>query len=155
MFDHLRCDWPLPDASVQGDIFHVTGLAGKLDQYLITSGGRLLHQEYTMEEVPETQRPKYGTPEWDSPLGRLLGSVRRNDLGWSDIKYHGELYFQANGRGLDDQWLYYVAKFQRGQLQTIRRVTAKAKAIVEIEAPAPVETPSSARTQPDDVTPLP
>lgn len=44
MFDHIRCDWPLPDA-VDGSDMQTKSLANTLSSYAISSDGRLLYAD--------------------------------------------------------------------------------------------------------------
>ena len=124
MFDYLKCEYPLPDDHMQDHLFQTKSLPAMfLDTYVITRAGRLVHQAYRMEEVPEEERPFYGKPEWDDGwLSRFAGSLRRIPLGDVDLEWHGDVRFYESAD--DGTWYEYRARFTDGQLESIQRVKA-------------------------------
>ncbi len=85
--------------------------------------GAILH-EVRIESVPESERPAWGTPDWETPWGRLFGSLRAVPVGDRDTGFHGDLQFYKLVEHVDGQgeWFEYVARFTDGQLQWLRRV---------------------------------
>lgn len=124
MFDELRCEFPLPDAVVQNEVFQTKGLECLLDRYTITSDGRLILHQVRYEAVPEEERPYYGTPEWErGGLVRSLGCMRAVPVGDVELPFHGDLvFYTSRGTGPDMEWFEYQARFTEGKLQWIRRV---------------------------------
>lgn len=85
--------------------------------FRITPDGRLLEEEFHTEEVPEEERPHYGTEKWDEPLFRMAGSFRRVHDGWMERPYNGVIRFTAS---VDEALLAYEARFTDGRLVAIR-----------------------------------
>jgi hypothetical protein len=129
MFDELHCEFPLPDAAVQDEVFQTKSFERLLDRYTITGDGRLILHQVRYEEVPEEERPYYGTPEWEQGgLFRLCGSMRAVPVGDVEVLFHGDIVFYTS---LEDrpgrQWFEYRARFTDGRLQWIRRVEKQGK----------------------------
>lgn len=114
MFDYIKCEYPLPDTEAQDSDFQTKDLDCTMAQYTITREGKLIHHTTRMEVVPEEERPFYGTPRWDGPLGQLYGSMKAIPTGDVDLDYHGDLVFY------DDN--IYKARFTNGTVEWIRRV---------------------------------
>jgi hypothetical protein len=93
MFDEVSCEYPLPDAfDARGVLFQTKELDNSLEQYTITSGGRLIAHRVRYEEVPEEERPHHGTLEWStSPLLQCRGSLRAVPVGDEEIMFHGDV----------------------------------------------------------------
>ena len=122
MFDEIRCECLLPDSIVQDHVFQTKSLERVMDSYTITRDGRLILHEVRYEQVPEEERPHYGTPEWDHPLMRLLGLVRSVPVGDVEVPYHGYIVFYTSiGDPPDYEWFEYRAKFTDGRLVELIR----------------------------------
>jgi len=128
MFDEILCEWPLPDPEVQDHVFQTKDLLNMLDRYTITKEGRLIWHRTRLENVPEEERPYWGTPDWESPIMRLAGMYRSVPVGDVDLNHHGYLDFYTS-RGKPDtegdsdyQWYGYRAKFTDGVVVSIERV---------------------------------
>ncbi len=126
MFDEIRCEYPLPDAVVQDALFQTKSLDSVMDHYTITRDGKLIHHKVRYEEVPEEERPYYGTPEWEEDkIVRSFGCLKRVPVGDVEVPYHGDIYFYTTigTPGADDyEWFEYQARFTEGELQWIKRV---------------------------------
>ena len=128
MFDYLKCEYELPDSSVQNESFQTKSLDSTLANYTITADGRLIHHAVKYESVPEEERPYFGTPEWEKPLGKICGSMTSVPTGDVEIAYHGDIrfYTSISARETDDyKWFEYEARFTDGKLQWIKRVERK------------------------------
>lgn len=100
MFDWLKCEYPLPDARVQGERFQTKSLDSNMESYTLTKSGRLI-QTLKVGEKDET---------WD------------RDLNW-----HGEVRFYATMNNdpadwRDYTWYEYLAMFDRGQIVSLEKV---------------------------------
>ena len=125
MFDELRCEYPLPDAAVQDEVFQTKSFDRELTNYTITADGRLIHHTVRFESVPEEERPYYGKPEWENPVLRVAGSIKTISTGDVEVSHHGDVYFYTP-RGAPQtesfEWFEYQARFTEGKLQWDRRV---------------------------------
>jgi len=104
MFDHIKCDYPLPGSEPPNKEFQTKDMSCQLDEYTITAGGRLVM-----------------TKKWNA---------MPDDDDWMaviDMQYNGQLDFYTNGE--DGEWWEYTACFKQGQLQRIARTSPK----VELE----------------------
>lgn len=123
MYDHIRCEYPLPDPIVQDELFQTKSLHRVLDEYTIASDGRLILHEVRYEPVPAEDRPFYGTDEWDeNPFLQLIGSLRSVPLDDVSVPYHGDIVFYTSLDADGRKWFEYRARFTEGALQWIRRV---------------------------------
>lgn len=148
MFDNVVCDYPLPDERAK----EVREWQTKsfewpfLDTYRITPEGRLLHQEWHMEEDPT--RPPLG-------LDPFVPAMTRVNDGWTDVEYHGVLNFYGNvGDNYDGaNWYEYNATFTHGHLEKIERMKSYHEAVAESvnECSGQVAAPSSTHLGEDDV----
>jgi len=113
MFDHLKCDAPLPDDRLAvGCRCQTKSLFNSMVDFTITAQGRLVYHRHTYEEDGETKL-----------LGRLvIPRYKRIATEDIDMLYHGDVLFY----GSKDQktWVDYVARFMEGQLQWIRPLEA-------------------------------
>ena len=96
MFDHVKCELPLPDGwdavNMQTKYFGCD-----LDIiYTITRDGRLMRRH-----APDSQAVSERSSEWD-------------------MNFHG--IFQFYGTDAEKKWHEYAAKFTNGQLVTIEAV---------------------------------
>ena len=91
-----------------------------LENYKITSAGRLLKEDAEYGHVPEEERPRYNeeTGGFGTEIERARGSMRKIHHGWSDTAYHGTFEFH---RSIDGDYVSLDAKFTDGQLVEISR----------------------------------
>jgi hypothetical protein len=137
MFDCIVVEYPLPDsgASVVREWQTKTFPDPWLENYKISSDGRLLRQRFRIED---RSNPKYEIGSFE----RLEGSMTRIHEGWDDTNFHGILNFygDANSGEIHEisfrpdtfgqdllhptpvEWFEYNAKFTDGQLVSIERV---------------------------------
>lgn len=124
VFDELRCEYPLPDAAVQDEVFQTKSLDRTMTRYTITADGRLIEHTVRCESVPEEERPYYGKPEWEKPLNRLIGSMKSIPVRDVEVPFHGDVFFYTS-RGKPQteafEWFEYQARFTDGKLQWIKR----------------------------------
>lgn len=134
MFDTIKCLYPLPDGfDAEGLEWQTKDLECELDEYTITADGRLVHDEWKYESVPDNERPY---PEATEGLKSVMGSIRRVVTKPNvEVPYHGDIVFYgsnvcASGHGMcvtdDDQppqWREYSARFTNGRLQEITLVS--------------------------------
>ena len=77
LFDTITCHYPLHGLSDPSSIeFQTKDLECLMNSYTITREGRLIEHCKEYEECPESERPLYGTPEWNRPLGHLRDMLR-------------------------------------------------------------------------------
>lgn len=130
MFDELRCEYPLPDAVVQDEVFQTKSFDCVLARYTITADGRLIEHTARYESVPEEERPHYGKPEWEKPFMRSAGSMKATPTGDEEIPFHGDAFFYTS-RGEPGTETFepfeYQARFTEGKLQWIKRVEPGAR----------------------------
>jgi hypothetical protein len=124
MYDEITCEYPLPSTGYgvpTGHEFQTQDFENLLDRYSITADGTLLLHEEEWEEVPEPERPYYGSPHWDKPLGRWIGSLRAVPLGEEEVLYDGDVRFYDAFRlvGGGRVWIEYRASFVWGRLNRI------------------------------------
>lgn len=122
MFDQIKCNYPLPNTPsvIQNDTFQTKDFYNAMDDYVITSEGRLLHKKYNWEIVPEKERPYYGKSEWNkNPLFQMIGSLKRTDEEVVDIEFHGILNMYTHVNGM---WYEYNIKFTDGNVVEIKRI---------------------------------
>jgi hypothetical protein len=91
-----------------------------MDNYKITSEGRLLKEEAEYERVPEEDRPGYSDEigGFETEIDAMRGSITKIDQGWSDAEYHGTFEFH---RTIDGDYVSLEATFTHGQLVAITR----------------------------------
>ena len=117
MFDHIRCEYPLPKFhELQEEVFQTKSFECLLDEYTITKDGRLILHAKRWEVVPEEERPYYGKPEWKKPLYRLFGSLRTVSIGDVEISYHGDVFFYTVA---NDKLVTFRARFTNGRLESL------------------------------------
>jgi len=124
MYDEITCEYPLPSTGYgvpTGHVFQTQDFENLLDRYSITSDGTLLLHEETWEEVPEPERPYYGTTDWDRPFARWVGSLRAVPLGDKEVLRDGDVRFYDAFRvvGGGRVWIEYRASFLGGRLKSI------------------------------------
>lgn len=123
LYDEIKCEYKLPEAPkvVQNDMFQTKDFECAMEYYTITEGGELVHHIYEYYEVPEEDRPHYGTPEWDNkPFYKLVGSIGSKFIEYKKIYYHGiiNIYTIAS----DEEWWEYEIKFAGDKIIDVKRV---------------------------------
>jgi hypothetical protein len=123
VFDYVKIEYPLPEdlpATAQDDIYQTKDTPAQwMQNYTITSEGRLIYHAVTYESVPENERPNWGKPEWDMGiLSQLAGSIRSIPAGDVDTEWHGDIYLIGSAPG----FLELVVRFTNGQVEYIREV---------------------------------
>lgn len=91
-----------------------------MGRFRLTPDGRLFREETHCEEVPDAERPYYGTDEWEDLS--FVGSIRRVHDGWTERRYHGTFEIHAS---LDERFARYVLRFTHGRLDAIRDVSGE------------------------------
>ncbi|MEW6635468.1 MAG: hypothetical protein AB1425_01490 [Actinomycetota bacterium] len=126
MYDEIRCEYPLPHSGYRvlpDHTFQTKSLENLLEKYTITADGELIWHKVRLESVPEEERPCYGTPGWEKPLGKSIGSMREVPEGDERVPYHGDVYFydafRVRGEAGERVWLEYKARFTEGRLSRI------------------------------------
>jgi len=127
MYDNVKCEYPLPDTppEIQKDVFQTKAfgdgfVGGFLDSYTITKEGKLILHKSMWESVPEEERPFYGTPQWDDPIGQLCGSLKRVPISDDEVNYHGVIRIYTI---TDDMtWYEYEIKFTDGKVSDVKRI---------------------------------
>jgi hypothetical protein len=94
LYDNLKCEYPLPDKTVQEDTFQTKSFYRALENYLITTDGRLIHES------------------------RMWGKVEVPFDG--EFSFHTSKDSHQNG---DFEWFEFRAVFKQGVLQEITRIT--------------------------------
>ena len=105
MFDHLRCEMPLPDGRCAPEVeFQTKSIWCGLSRFTITAAGRLIYHRRRSENTTAVA----ATP---SP-GRLV------PVADVDMDYHGDLaIYGGTGDGVD---LSCVVRFTHGTVEWIR-----------------------------------
>lgn len=129
MYDEITVEYPLPPSGYRvlpGHTFQTKDFDNLLDKYTITADGKLVLHRERWEEVPEKERPYYGTPEWEGPFGKWIGSIRAVPEGDEEIDYHGDVRFydafRVDGEEGARVWIEYEVRFTEGDLSRIRVV---------------------------------
>lgn len=119
MFDYLNVKVPLPDGHIPSEeySFQTKDFVCFMDDYEITEGGRLIHRDYRSEIVPIEERPYYGDEDFEGTLKKIAGSIKRVDLGVTDLNYHGDIEFHDI---IDGCYTSYIARFTHGDLEHIK-----------------------------------
>lgn len=124
MYDSVICEKPLPGwpEGVEPNL-QTKSLDCNLDTYTITAEGKLLQKTCDYEQVPEEERPYYGKPEWDSPLGKFMGSIRPVNERTIEVPFHGDITFYDYLEGQPVPWYEYRARFTNGTLESIEQTS--------------------------------
>lgn len=105
MFDHVRCKYPLPDPEAQGLDFQTKStLAPYLDNYEITTDGRLLHEAYDSRWEDDSSAP-------------LSGCLHRENLRWEPVEFRGQLEIHTSH---DGRWYSYLIWFKAGRVADLQ-----------------------------------
>lgn len=138
MFDRIKCSYSLPGDPPEGIEFQTKDLDNCLDDYEITSEGRLVHHQWDWEETPEDDKPYPNATDWKAAFGcirKVKDSHRVVDLDYhGDLKFYGDAHsgelrminFQTGHdelhTGPGPEWFEYVARFTHGKLESVRRI---------------------------------
>lgn len=127
MHDEITVEYPLPPSGYRvlpGHTFQTKSFEGLLQKYTLTADGRLVLHRERWEEVPEEERRFYGTPRWDTPLGKWFGSMRAVPVGDEEVPHHGDARFYDSFRVEGEEgarvWIEYEARFTEGILSRSR-----------------------------------
>ena len=101
MFDHVRCNFPMPDKEANALNFQTKSMPiSLLDDYEITADGRLLHEAYETRHVDDPS----------SPFGFYMERINRR---WEPADFRGELEIHACHDGV---WYSYLFWFKNGRV---------------------------------------
>jgi hypothetical protein len=123
LYDDVKCQYKLPGATneVQKDVFQTKDLGSMMDSYTITEDGKLLQSIREYYEVPEEERPYYGTPEWEeNQFKKLVGSMESKFIEDRKINHHGIIYIYTITA--DREWWEYEIKFTDGKVVSVKRI---------------------------------
>lgn len=95
LFDEVQCECPLPDPGHQNLLYQTKGLENLLEKYTITCDGRLIRHS----------------------SGGIFGAGPYRDIEWP---IHADLVIYT--QDADRQWVEYIARFTRGQVEWIRNL---------------------------------
>jgi hypothetical protein len=110
MYDHLRCEYPLPAPNANDLDFQTKDTPAQwLDDYLIDKDGQLFHVEYDTEDQSD---PKA------EGIMRFAGSMARvNERRVLVTDFTGEIcFYDYPGRG---EWIEFCSYFIGGKLQSV------------------------------------
>ena len=117
MFDDIKCDYPLPGLGVVGTVFQSKSLDCLMWTYTITREGRLFVRTYSLELVPEDERPY---PDMLS-LG-MFRAINERDV---DTEYHGDICFYGDSGE-------FVARFTHGTLEWVKSIDDMPVRVVDV-----------------------
>lgn len=137
LFDRVVVECPLPDAgaSVVREWQTKDFPDPYMENYKITSDGRLMSEQYRVEDHSDPNAPK-------GSIESIMGCATPVHEAWHDMNFHGILNFYGDantgellaiglephnfGKDLNHpeevEWFEYNAKFTDGQLVGIERV---------------------------------
>lgn len=120
LFDTVIPEFQLPDAdAVNVDWWQTKDFDDPyMENYKITSDGRLLHEEVHYEDHSDKNAPP---GSFESILGCMTPVHER----WVDLNFHGILNFYGTAKP-SGEWFEYNAKFTDGTLVSIERLHASA-----------------------------
>jgi hypothetical protein len=151
MYDNLPVEASLPNPEYQERTFQTKSLECSLSDYTITRDGCLVLRQVEWEVTPKSERPFYGTEQWEhGGLFQMCGMLREissRDVTLDD--FHGDIVFyttvnapdgavfainfregttavleaDAIAPPIEPVVVYYKARFTDGRLQWIRRIT--------------------------------
>jgi hypothetical protein len=123
MYDYLKCHYPLPDPEFQSDQFQTKDLDCELKVYEITVNGKLIKNEYDTEITPKEERPFPNAPEnsWKSIFG-IMRTVKGSERQ-IEVTFDSDLFFYKSMP--TGTWIEYRARFDDGQLLSIKRIPRK------------------------------
>jgi hypothetical protein len=118
MFDCVQILWEgAPDTIDKKFQYQTKSMPGypSMTSYLILENGMLGYKQVQIDYVPEEERPRFGTPEWDTiPFARMEGMCRLTEIGIVTLQnFNGTIFFYAG----DSQ--QFVAHFVNGCVQEI------------------------------------
>lgn len=77
LYDEIKINFLFEEKykHLQDLVFQTKSLVCCLDEYFVDETGQLWLQEATWEIIPEEKRPYYNSPDWERPLGKVIGSL--------------------------------------------------------------------------------
>jgi hypothetical protein len=117
MFDYLHVEISLPGCPPDFNEFQTKDLDCLMDHYYLKDDGKLYFEKRIYEDVPEEDRPYFGTADWESPIGKNVGSFRLKEKTLQVHYITAEISFGTID--FNNQWIGYLAKFVNGELQWI------------------------------------
>jgi hypothetical protein len=106
------------------DLFQTKSLFCGLDEYLIDETGQLWLQEATWETVPEEKRPYYNSPEWEKPLGKIIGSLEIKKEEPIKHSHTGEVSMHYYDKNVDCE---IVCFFDDGKMLSFKVIEKETK----------------------------
>jgi hypothetical protein len=124
MFDYLKCEHPLPDGYTGPADWQTKDTDDQyLSLYTITADGRLVSDDWHMEEVPLAERPY---PDAEPGSFQSICGIARRVVDRANVErpFHGDLFFYSATDGdFNDAagytWREYRARFTEGKLLRI------------------------------------
>lgn len=107
LYDEVVCDFPLPDAEMQGNVFQTKDMGCLMMDYHITREGRLLRLEADKVLVKD-------------PEGFLGVRIESTNERWVDTEYHGDLiFYDFDQSGV---FVEYLVRFTEGSVVWVKRL---------------------------------
>lgn len=121
MYDELLIEFALPEKykKYQGECFQTKSLQNRTDLYKIDRNGQLWFAKASWELLPEEERPNYGKPEWNTPMGKIFGSMKIKTEKPLKCKYTGEIRFYTyltEPLSFNETWLEITSFFYNGKM---------------------------------------
>lgn len=126
LYDEIKINFLFEEKykHLQDLVFQTKSLACCLDEYFIDESGQLWVQEATWETVPEEKRPHYNSPEWERPLGKLIGSLDIKKGEAVRHSYTGEIKMHYYDKKIDCE---IVSFFDDGKMLFFKVVEEETK----------------------------
>lgn len=126
MYDEVKINFLFEEKykHLQDLIFQTKSLTCVLDEYFIDETGQLWLQEAVWETVPEEKRPYYNSPEWEKPLGKVIGSL---DMKKGEIFKHshaGEIKMYYYDKNIDCEIITF---FDNGKMLFFKVIEKETK----------------------------
>lgn len=99
MFDHIKCEYQLPNPEVQSEIFQSKDFDCLMDMYTITRDGILVCRKYNLDGFDDKDKEMF-----------------KEDIL---VPYHGYIRFYTSFKR---EWYEYSASFVFGRLEKIVRI---------------------------------
>jgi hypothetical protein len=109
---------------LQDLLFQTKSLFCGLDEYLIDETGQLWLQEATWGTVPEEKRPYYNSPEWEKPLGKIIGSLEIKKEEPIKHSHTGEVRMHYYDKNVDCE---IVCFFDDGKMLSFKVIEKETK----------------------------
>ncbi len=111
MFDHFRCEYPLPIAAAQNLEFQTKDTPSQfLDLYKIDKDGMLWYQAYDIEDRSDPSA---------KGIERMFGALTRVNKRWVAEPYTGEIRFYTHLDEAYERWIEFSAYFTGGKIQVL------------------------------------